>query len=418
MNKNFLLIVIFTLSFLRAESSIKVGTGVCDLTPPPGTPSAGYAKRLGKAMSGVHDPLLATAILIQSSGKKIAFLGVAHLGFDHGMVKEVKSAFAKNENLKHYEVFLSSSHSHSAGGAFMDIPLIGYMLAGKFDAAIRSFYIEQTVHAAEKASKNMLEAKIGFAHAVVSDITYYRSSWPENFSPPNHLQIMKITSLDNEALAVLFNYALHPTCLGASNDLFSADFIAVTREELKKNLSENLTPLYINGAQAELVPLKELSLDDWENCNQTGKSLATSIKSLWDKTDSSPDLEISTQSLPYTFEIKANPLGLKIPIDDYQTELNLIVFNQEHAILTLPGELSSFYEQQLATFAQNLSYKSLSIFGLTNDAQGYIISPEAWEKRTKESELSFGGKLYGEKLLGMMKQLLRNFKQPKKKVLN
>jgi len=48
-----LLIVVFpTLS----QASIKVGTGKADITPPIGTPSAGYTDRKGEGMEGIHDP--------------------------------------------------------------------------------------------------------------------------------------------------------------------------------------------------------------------------------------------------------------------------------------------------------------------------------------------------------------------------
>lgn len=38
----------------------------------------------------------------------------------------------------------------------------------------------------------------------------------------------------------------------------------------------------------------------------------------------------------------------------------------------------------------------IPIFGLTNDAHGYIIAPDSWRHKTMESELSFGGEDYGD----------------------
>jgi len=120
---------------------------VCDITPPLGTPSAGYAKRFGRSMIGIKDPLLATTVLIQSGEKQIAFCGVDNLGFDNAMVQEIKKKVQSYEQLRQCKVFISSSHTHSGGGGFMDIPVVGYMLAGGFDPKIRQFYINQTVKA-------------------------------------------------------------------------------------------------------------------------------------------------------------------------------------------------------------------------------------------------------------------------------
>lgn len=52
------------------SASITVGVGKRDITPPVGTPSAGYIKRNGEGMQGVHDPLLAIALFIDNGEKK------------------------------------------------------------------------------------------------------------------------------------------------------------------------------------------------------------------------------------------------------------------------------------------------------------------------------------------------------------
>lgn len=408
MNRIFTLTILVISSFFTAEASIMVGTGVCDLTPPIGTPSAGYAQRFGRGMVGVHDPLLATAVLIQNGKKQVAFIGVDHLGFDEEMVQEIKKEVHNNKRLKRCEVFISSSHTHSGGGAFMDIPIVGYMLAGKFDQEIRKFYIDQTVRAIQKASEDMVPARIGFGSELVNGISHYRADWPQNVTPPNRLYVIKITSLSGEPLCVLFNFALHPTTLGNGNYLFSADFVGAARKELMNTVGMGVIPIYINGAQAELIPVKGDCFDEWENCNTIGKILAKSVNKLWDTIETDSEVEISTKLFPYTFEVAANPIGLKLPLNNYKSELNLILFNREHAILTVPGELSCVYDELLSQYAQNLGYGSVAFFGLTNDAHGYIITPQAWEHKTKESQLSFGGKLYGEKVMAMMMQLLKD----------
>ena len=252
----------------------------------------------------------------------------------------------------------------------------------------------------------MVPARIGFGSELVNGISHYRADWPQNVTPPNRLHVIKITSRSGEPLSVLFNFALHPTTLGSGNHLFSADFVGTVRKELMNSIGMKVIPIYINGVQAELIPVKGDCLDEWENCNTIGKILATSVNNLWDTIKTDSEVEIFTKSFPYTFEVAANPIGLKLPLNNYESELNLIVFNKEHAILTVPGELSCVYDELLYQYAQNLGYRSVAFFGLTNDAHGYIITPEAWEHKTKESQLSFGGKLYGEKITAMMKQLL------------
>jgi len=75
--------------------------------------------------------------------------------------------------------------------------------------------------------------------------------------------------------------------------------------------------------------------------------------------------------------------------------MNLLVFNQLHAFVTMPGELSCIYDRKLKEKGKEMGYQQVSIFGLTNDAHGYIILPDSWQKKTYESNLSFGGEFYG-----------------------
>ena len=79
-----------------------------------------------------------------------------------------------------------------------------------------------------------------------------------------------------------------------------------------------------------------------------------------------------------------------------RSELNLLVLDHRHALLTVPGELSTIYDADLRRFGRWLGYQQLTVLGLTDDAHGYIITPESFRHRTYESTVSFGGELYGE----------------------
>ena len=116
---------------------LTVGIGRTDITPPTGTPSAGYGDRKGEGMQGVHDPLLALALLIDNGEKKIVLCSVDHLGFTYEMVREVAQRVQRRPELAACEIYIGSSHTHSGGGAYLDIPVVGEML-GQAATAPRS----------------------------------------------------------------------------------------------------------------------------------------------------------------------------------------------------------------------------------------------------------------------------------------
>lgn len=377
-------------------AALKVGVGKTDITPPLGTPSAGYMERKGEGMEGSHDPLSAVSLFIDNGEKKIVLCSVDHLGFTYGMVQELQQQVHCQPQLEHCEIYIASSHTHSGGGSYLDIPLLGESLAGPYNSEVKQFYIDRTAEAIIQSTQNPIPAKIGIGYGKAREISTYRGLWPTNISPLTDVTVIKITRLDDTPFAVLFNYPLHPTVLTSQNRLFSSDFVGYARDYLQSLLGSTCQPIYFNGAQGDIIPLIVNPENRFESCDYLGKSLAETVEVIWNATSTSSTLHIETQKESYAFEPQATPFGLILPIDCYETEMNIIVLDHLHAFITIPGELSCLYDKRFKEEGNRLGFSHVSIFGLTNDAHGYIILPESWQHKTYESRLSFGGENYGE----------------------
>lgn len=391
---------------------LRVGFGQADITPPLGTPSAGYSERATTGMQGVHDPLLAMAVWIDHGEKQLVLCSVDHLGFTHEMVQSIIDKIHAHTLLKNSEIFIASSHTHSGGGAYLNIPVIGEILAGKYNAKITQFYINQTVQAILQAYQNQIPAKLGVGYGKAECLSHYRGTWPQNISPLNDVAIIKITHLDGTPLAVLFNYPIHPTVLNKKNVLFSADFVGYARHYLQASLGEEVHPIYLNGAQGDVVPAPSFVKNLFDACDHLGKSLAETVKKIWSETETYDSVKIETKTYRYRFLTQVNPFGLGLGLDNYESELSVIVLNKTHAFVTIPGELSCFYDQRFKELGKEMGFSHVSIFGLTNDAHGYIISPDSWRHKTFESTLSFGGENYGEFCEKKIQELLQSLSSP------
>jgi Neutral/alkaline non-lysosomal ceramidase, N-terminal len=402
----FLLLLIAAIPTL-ANGSIHVGIGKTNITPPIGTPSAGYRERQGEGMQGVHDPLFAIALFIDNGTKQIALCSVDHLGFSYEMVQEITRQIHRIPLLEQCEIYIASSHTHSGGGAYLNIPQIGQALAGIYDEEIANFYIEKTVDAIVQASQNQTPAKIGIGYGEAEGLSQYRALWPADVNPVTDVAVVKVTKLDNSPLAILFNYAVHPTVLTSQNRLFSADFVGYARDHLQTLLGSNVQPIYFNGAQGDIAPVIWNEEDRFASCEYLGRSIAKIAEEIWNETEVYDSLEIKTRVEPYAIIPQPTPFGLSLPLDRYKSEINILIFNQRNAFVTIPGELSTIYEQYLKKIGKELGYAHVSIFGLTNDAHGYIILPESWRHKTAESGLSFGGENYGELIKSRVENLLK-----------
>lgn len=371
------------------------GVGTADITPPLGSPSAGYAGR-ERIMTGVHDPLIARALLIDNGKKRVAFCGVDHLGFDHSMVEEIR------KKIPGVDLFVGSSHTHSGAGGYLDIPVIGELLAGPFQKGIRQMLIDKTVEAIHLAENALQSAEIGFGYGKAPSLSYYRRLWPQDALSSDDLTLIKVVSENGKPLAALFNYAVHPTVLGAQNTLFSADFVGYARERIEQ--ITGAPAIYFNGAQAEINPKPPEGEDEFDQCCSLGNALGDAVIHLWEQTLTDGKCSVAIVDRRYCFDVKPVSSGLNLPFQSYQSEFHLIVFNRRHAFVTVPGELSAIYAKEL----KEVSYfPHLSFLGLTNDAHGYILRPEAFEHHLPETEFSFGGPYYGEWLIRQLLLILQ-----------
>lgn len=412
--------IAFLMMPIWVMASLMVGISKEEITPPIDSPSAGYTRNTN--MIGVHDPLWAMALFIDNEEKQIVLCSVDHLGFNYEMTQKVIEEVHSEEGLSNCEIYIASSHTHSGGGGYLNIPGLGEYLAGPYDPALVELYVKQTAKAIIQACKKPIPAKIGIGYGKAEDLSQYRGTWPVGATPLSDVTVIKVTKIDDSPLAVLFNYPVHPTVLSSENLLFSADFVGYARDYISE---ENGQTIYFNGAQGDIIPriseeeqclivskaLAEITQNiftslkkneqttdekqEYLHCDTLGKSLAETVQKILHSINTKESMHIQTDKHVYSFKPQPTPFGLTLPIEEYQSEINLLVFDHIHAFVTIPGELSCFYDQRLKKLGDTLGCQ-VSIFGLVNDAHGYMIPPKAFNTSSVEAHFSFGGEHYAE----------------------
>lgn len=402
-------------------ATIKVGVGKSDITPRIGTPSAGCFEREG-GMTKVHDPLLAIAMVVDNGEKLVAFCSVDHMGFLHEMTEAVKKQVHSHPFLKNCEIFIGPSHTHSGGGSYLNIPDLGELIAGPYDADLVKICVDGVANAIIQAAKNLEPAKIGIGYGQAKGLTTYGRVCPKELDPPTDLTVIKATKLDGSPLAVFFNYSLYPDILVYSTDAvpppatkeammaFSADVVGYTRRHVQDLIGGDVTPIFFNGAKGELLAKVLFPDDRFKSCDVIGKTLAEHVLTVWNSIQTKNKIEISIDKHTYYFEPKATPAGFVLPIEKYLTEMNLIVFDRVHAFITIPAELSCSYDSIFKNKAKQMGFRQLSILDIVNDAHGYIYSPESWRLNPDEVEFSWGGEMYGQIIEDKVVDLLQKAK--------
>ena len=194
--------------------------------------------------------------------------------------------------------------------------------------------------------------------------------------------------------------------------LFSAMSLA-TSDNIFLLFLEKIRSCFFNGPIGDIETNTPNASDSFESCNIIGKTIAQTIAKIWITTNTSNKMDIVTLRDNYLFEPQPTLSGFQIPTDPAPTEINLLVFNQSHVLITIPAELSCVYYPIFKDKGKNFGFKRISISNLVNDAHGYIYTPEAWRLNPPESDFSFGREMYGQLVEEKVLNLMRAAKQEK-----
>ncbi|HMG37529.1 MAG TPA: neutral/alkaline non-lysosomal ceramidase N-terminal domain-containing protein [Blastocatellia bacterium] len=413
---NALIVVLLCLAHAKAQNSARLlaGVGKSDITPQIGTPLAGYGDRMGRPSTGVHDPTEARALVIDNGVEKLAFCSVDHLGFDHGMVERVRSIASEGTGIKPDRIFVMSSHTHSGGGAYMELlPQLAFILAGKFDEKTRANYERRTADAIIAANKDLKPAKIAFGAGEARGISRFRSKWPPDGPVDPEVGVIRVDSaVTGKPIAVLMNFAAHPTVLSGKNMSFSADFVGYARQALERMLGGQVMAIFANGAQGTIAPHPFLGDDDWQRAENVGTILAAEAYKVSLMLKSQETVEIKLARAPLTLKIvptRAFPPNMTYP-ESYASEIGAVSFDNRYAFVTIPGELGSILNFQVKQRGKLLGFEKTFVLGLTNDALGYIITEDEYRHGTYESSISLFGPGFGSFISNEAFQLLEKLR--------
>ncbi|HZS10585.1 MAG TPA: neutral/alkaline non-lysosomal ceramidase N-terminal domain-containing protein [Blastocatellia bacterium] len=397
-----LLLAVFALPCLaqdKAATRLMAGAGKADITPPVGTPLAGYGGRLGKPSTGVHDPCEARALIIDNGAEKIAFVSVDHLGYDNAMVTRVRTLAAERAGIAPDHIFVMSSHTHSGGGAYLEpFPI----LAGKFDPKIRDLYSERAAEAVIAASKTLRPARIAIGAGGVPGLSRFRSIWPPHAVADKTIDpevgVLRVDdAASGKPMAVLFNFAAHPTILNEKNFQFSADYPGVARAKLEQMIGGDVLAIFANGAQGTVAPRPFQGSDEWQRVENMGTILAAEVFKVIHMIKPQDWMEMKFTRTPLVLKTvppPKMPAQVKLP-EAYPSEMSAVAFDRKFAFVTIPGELGSILNQQVKERGRLLGFESTFLLGLTNDAVGYIITEDEYRHGTYESSISLFGPAFG-----------------------
>lgn len=278
---------------------ILCGAKQIDITPPIGTPMAGYGARL-KNSEGIHDSLTAQIIYLNNSFNEVLLVGLDLVAVDADFVKKVREQIHEKLGIPTTSILVACTHTHSGPD--------GYATAfpresQNIDETLRQITIEKIAGAARWAKTSSSEATLNFASGLMDGIGLNRNDPQKKVD--NTVSLLRI-DVDKKPLVVLVNYACHPTVMSAENLQISADLPGAARKFFHMLYPETIF-MFLNGAAGDVSTRFTRRFQGFEELDRFGMILFGTVISLMQKTHELKDDQICSRIFSIDLPIRNFP---------------------------------------------------------------------------------------------------------------
>jgi hypothetical protein len=369
----------------QTNPAFEAGAAVRSITPATLLPITGGMGTPVQAKSKQGE-LTARAVVFRSGSETVAVVGLDLLGFP-GVLGDRARALVPR--LKKDQIIIGVTHTHSAPDtyAFPDgkgghTGSLEYM----------QFVSEQVAAAVNDALDHMRPAELRVATGEVKGRVAYNYYAPDLYD--RRAGVIQARGTDGKTIATLVNYAIHPEVMGSEQAIMSPDMAGPFYQEIEKAVGG--VAIYMNSAQGGMVTADNRNLDQaprdaqraywndsrsWAECVRIGGLLASeSLRIIgpaaWQQNpavrNSSMEARFPVETPEMWAVVTLSPLKYPSRASDktVATQINLVNLGNAQ-ILTIPGEALpniGFYLKRKMKGEHNL------LFGLTNDAFGYILT--------------------------------------------
>lgn len=371
-------------------AGFKVGYAQRDITPSKPVPMWGYGARHNALSQGVRDPLFAKAVVIEAGNQRLAIVGM-----DLGraprtdMMERIRKAVKSEAGVGW--VMISGSHSHSGPVIELrDKPGEG---KGVYDDAV-AYAVElekKLIEAIREAAGKTRDARIGWGSAQVA-MNRNRHSKIEPKPVDSELAVVRFDDVSGKPIALIVNFAAHPTMLSAADLRFSAEYPGQMAMEVERNLGAPC--VFMQGAAGDLSPR---TTDATRSIEAFGKALAAEVLAIAKGIHPSTPEKPSIQGIDETFtfeprldfrnpllrivfgqaffpELAAAYLNLDLADNKLHPHLTTVLVNGELALVGASGEF--FADHAIRLKARSRAKKTL-FFGYCNGHHMYFPTIEA-----------------------------------------
>jgi neutral ceramidase len=253
-----------------APGRLHAGWGVASITPPVGTPLAGFGARRGAASTEIRDDIFVKALALSDGRDTAVLVGADMLIIPNNVADLVRETVAGETSLTANNIVFNATHSHSGPGAFAP-GFAGEMTGGKYDPEMPGFLADRFAEAIVQAYRNLEPAAL--AHGEV-DVPHYikNRTRPGPVDSTAHYLVVR---QDDGDQCYMVRYSAHPTVIGAGSLAVSGEFPGYLQRYIESQTGA--TAIYLGGAVGSMGPQAPEGPDAYARAQAMGEGLAAAI---------------------------------------------------------------------------------------------------------------------------------------------
>jgi len=257
-----------------------------DITPPVGIYHRMWGAATHDRATGVHRPLFATALVLESmshANDRQAIVAIDHCLMWAKDMHELRRHVRQSTGLPDDQLHIAFSHTHAAG--LMDSSR-AELPGGELIAPYLESLASNIAKAVNEAVEALQPATIVYGTGRC-DLAAHRDFWDAEsqqfacgFNPAgptdDTVMLARIDADSGAPIAVIVNYACHPTTLAWDNTLISPDYVGALRDIVEQ--AHGGLCMFLQGASGDIGP-REGYVGDPAVADRNGRQLGYAVLS-------------------------------------------------------------------------------------------------------------------------------------------
>ena len=324
--------------------------------------------------------LTVRALVLERDDTRVAICSTDFLGFPGVLCEKVRAQVSR---VPADNILIGATHTHSAPDCYGFPDESGNTSC---DLTYLDTACAALAQAIDAAAADLQPAAVKIATGIARGRIAYNYYAEKLYDPRCH--VVQVLGQDRKPIATLVNYACHPEVIGSDQGILSPDLVGPLYDRIEAKGGG--TGIFMNSAQGGMVTADCRGPDGkdmrtWDECIRIGHLLADEVLRIVRDASIQDDPSLLCKStivrLPVENDmlravVQLSPLGFKLDDEGCVASRIHVVNLGDAQMVTIPGEALpniGYYLKRKMHGRHNF------LFGLTNDAFGYILTKEDFD---------------------------------------